>query len=122
MPELAIAAFETLVDAGYSPEVAYTECVQQVRLLADLMAKHGVAGMKARISDTAEWGSYLTGPRIIGQTVREEMESALAHIKSGEFARDWIAESDEGKSRLYALRAQARSRKHEETFVGLKTL
>lgn len=119
MPELAVTAFETLVNAGYTPEVAYIECVQQVRLLADLMARYGVAGMKARISDTAEWGSYRTGPRIVNDSVRAAMAETLAEIQSGEFAESWIAESTTGKQNLIRFRSEEHARLSEQVFKSL---
>jgi ketol-acid reductoisomerase len=105
MPELARAAWHTLVEAGFSPEVAYLECVQQLRLLADLVAEHGIAGMAERVSDTAEWGALRTGPEVVGPASREAMRAALARIQSGEFAREWLAEAAAGKPRLLAARA-----------------
>lgn len=119
MPELAVAAFETLVEAGYSAEVAYTECVQQVQLLASLIAKLGVAGMKKKISDTAEWGSYAVGSRIIDPHVRQTMAQVLAEIRSGRFSKEWIAEAANGKQTLAALRENQASRLNERIFTGL---
>ncbi|MBS1721521.1 MAG: ketol-acid reductoisomerase [Armatimonadetes bacterium] len=119
MPELAVAAFETLVGAGYKPEVAYTECVKQIVLLADLIARYGIAGMKERISDTAEWGSYQVGPEIIGKESREEMERALASIRTGDFARGWIAEAKSGKRSLAEKRQVAAKRAVETAFRAL---
>lgn len=116
MPELAVAAFDTLVEAGYSEEVAYTECVQQVRLLAELMARHGVAGMKERISDTAEWGSYQVGQRIVDGHVRQTMTSVLAEIQSGRFAETWRREADAGKTTLTTLRQSQSERLNEAVF------
>lgn len=119
MPELAIAAFDTLVEAGYSEDVAYTECVQQVRLLADLMARYGVAGMKERISDTAEWGSYQVGQRIVDAHVRQTMATVLAEIRSGRFADSWKLESESGKETLSTLRKAQAERLHERVFQRL---
>lgn len=119
MPELAIAAFETLVEAGYTPEVAYIECVQQVRLLADLMARYGVSGMKERISDTAAWGSFQTGPKVVNDSVRATLAETLSEIRSGEFARGWIAESASGKLNLQQLKEGERTRMAEEVFRSI---
>ncbi|MCW5937437.1 MAG: ketol-acid reductoisomerase [Fimbriimonadaceae bacterium] len=110
MPELAAAAFETLVEAGYRPEVAYLECVQQVRLLADLMARYGIAGMLERVSDTAEWGAYEVGRFVIGQESREAMREALGRVRSGDFADKWVQEGAEGKRHLLLRRDEARRR------------
>ena len=119
MPELAIAAFETLVDSGYSPEVAYTECVQQVRLLAELMALYGVAGMKQRISDTAEWGAYLNGPKLIDDSVRERMGLILRSIQNKSFAMGWMEEASKGKQRLAKFRDEAAGSLNEDVFRKL---
>lgn len=121
MPELAVAAFETLVAEGYTPEVAYTECVAQVRLLADLMARYGVTGMKERISDTAEFGSYLVGKEVIGEPSREAMRRVLGRIRSGEFAQEWIAESGSGKRKLAQMRQAEARRSVEETGALLRS-
>ncbi len=114
MPELAIAAFETLVEAGFQPEVAYMECVQQVALLADLIATEGIAGMKKRISDTAEWGSYQTGRRVIGSAVRDSLRAALQQIQTGVFAKEWMEEARSGKKRLLEERNRRRQDLVEE--------
>lgn len=119
MPELATAAFETLVDNGFSPEVAYIECVHQVRLLADLIARHGIPGMKKRISDTAEWGSYQVGAKVIGPESRRAMQDALTRIRSGEFAQEWLIEAASGKPRLQDMRNRLETGLVEETRQGL---
>ncbi|GCE27806.1 ketol-acid reductoisomerase [Dictyobacter alpinus] len=97
-------AFETLVEAGYQPEVAYTCCLQEVKLIADLLYKGGIHFMHNSISDTAEFGDYLTGPRIIGQQSREQMRNVLHEIQDGTFARNWILENQAGRPTLQALR------------------
>lgn len=116
MPELAKAAFELLVAQGYQPEMAYLECVSQIRLLAELIEKYGIAGMKSRISDTAEYGSYQAGSQVIGSESRAAMRSILARIQSGEFAKDWILEANAGKENLNKMRQEARESKIEEVF------
>jgi ketol-acid reductoisomerase len=118
VPWLARAAWETLVGAGYSPEAAYLECVAQVRLLADLMAERGVAGMLAAVSDTAEFGAYEAGPEVAGPGLRAAFAARLARIESGEFARDWLAEARSGKRRLAALRAEAAAHPVESARPG----
>lgn len=119
MPELAVAAFDTLVGAGYSPEAACMECVLQIRLLADLVARYGVAGMKEKISDTAEWGSYKVGPRVVGEPARAAMREALADIESGSFAREWLEEAASGKKRLHELRRRSTDHPLEKTVRAL---
>src|SRR5207245_10520912 len=90
------AGFETLVDAGYSPELAYFECLHELKLIVDLMYRGGMKFMRYSISDTAEYGDYTRGPRLITAPVRAEMQRILADIQSGAFAREWIAESRQG--------------------------
>ena len=107
LAELVTSAWETLVEAGFQPEVATSECVAQVGLLAKLVSEHGPAGMRERVSDTAEWGALTVGPKIVGAETRGAMRLALARVRSGEFAREWLAESEAGKPRLAALRAAA---------------
>jgi ketol-acid reductoisomerase len=109
LAELAKAGWQTLVEAGYSPEVAYLECVRQLRLLARLIADHGIAGMFERVSDTAEWGAALTGPQVVGPESRQAMRAALEKIRSGRFAQEWLAEARAGKPRLMAARASRAS-------------
>jgi ketol-acid reductoisomerase len=89
------AAFDTLVEAGYAPELAYLECLHQLKLLVDLMHTRGIAGMYKAISNTAEYGAYRTGPRIINDATRAEMQRVLADIQSGRFAREWMAAASE---------------------------
>lgn len=120
MPELAAAAFETLVAHGFNPEVAYTECVSQIRLLADLIARYGIAGMKERISDTAEFGSYAAANKVIGAESRQAMESILRAIQSGEFAQTWINEAREGKRELLKKRQDEANRQVEQTGNALR--
>ncbi len=105
--ELVRAAFDTLVNAGYAPELAYFECLHQLKLLVDLMHTRGPAGMYQAISNTAEYGAYRTGPRVIDAHVREEMQRVLADIQSGQFARDWMAENASGLKEFTAMRERA---------------
>lgn len=102
------AAFETLVDAGYQPEIAYFVCLHEIRLIVDMLYEGGLSYMHGRISDTAEWGSYLAGPRLIGDPTRAEMQKLLQEIQSGQFAQEWIAENASGLPRLKALRQSER--------------
>src|SRR5258707_4574276 len=94
--ELVQAGFGTLVDAGYDPEMAYFECLHELKLIADLMYEKGLAGMRLSISHTAEYGDYTRGPRVINQAVRDEMKKILGEIQSGEFAREFIADNRAG--------------------------
>ncbi|MFQ5413491.1 MAG: ketol-acid reductoisomerase [Phycisphaerae bacterium] len=100
---LTKAAFETLVDAGYAPEFAYLECVHELKQIVDLMYARGLSGMRDRISNTAEYGDLTRGPRIITERVRREMKRILDDIRSGAFAREWIAEYRAGGRRFRAL-------------------
>ncbi|HJU48634.1 MAG TPA: ketol-acid reductoisomerase [Gaiellaceae bacterium] len=105
--ELVKAGFETLVEAGYAPEIAYYECLHELKLIVDLIWEGGLEHMRWSISDTAEFGDYTRGRRVIDEHVREEMKAILADIQSGAFAREWVADMDEGEKRLKALRAEA---------------
>jgi ketol-acid reductoisomerase len=105
--ELVRAGFETLVEAGYAPEIAYYECLHELKLIVDLMYENGLAGMRYSISDTAEFGDYTRGKRIVDDHVRAEMKSILGDIQSGEFAREWIADMDANEARLKEMRAEA---------------
>jgi ketol-acid reductoisomerase len=101
---LVEAAFETLVEAGYQPEIAYFETFHELKLIVDLMYEGGMAKMRDSISNTAEYGDYVTGPKIITDDTKEAMAKALWNIQSGEFARDWILENKAGQPHFKALR------------------
>jgi ketol-acid reductoisomerase len=103
---LVKTAFETLVQAGYQPEIAYFECMHELKLLVDLMHEGGMAYMRYSISDTAEYGDYTRGPRIIDDHVRQQMKQVLNNIRSGAFAREWIIENQAGRPSFLALRRQ----------------
>ncbi len=100
------AGFETLVEAGYQPEMAYFECLHEVKLIVDLIYEEGIAGMRYSISDTAEYGDVTRGPRIITERTKDEMRKVLSEITSGAFAEEWIAESDSGRKHFNELRAK----------------
>jgi ketol-acid reductoisomerase len=104
--ELVKAGFETLVDAGYAPELAYFECLHELKLIVDLMYAGGLSHMRNRVSDTAEYGDYVSGPRVINDSSRAAMKQVLDEIRSGQFARAWIQESDDGAPTFLARRAQ----------------
>ena len=105
--ELIRAGFETLVEAGYQPEVAYYECLHELKLIVDLIWEGGLQHMRWSISDTAEFGDYTRGRRVIDEHVRDEMKGILQEIQDGSFAREWIADMDAGEARLRSLRAEA---------------
>ncbi len=95
--ELIKAGFDTLVEAGYQPEIAYFECLHELKLITDLIYKEGIYGMRKRVSDTAEYGDITRGKRIVNQETRKEMKKILSEIQSGEFAKEWIKENEEGR-------------------------
>jgi len=103
---LVKAGFETLVEAGYQPEVAYFECMHELKLIVDLMYRGGLNYMRHSISDTAEWGDYQAGPRLITAETKKVMKQLLTEIQSGEFAKKWIAENEQGMPNYKALRDQ----------------
>ncbi|MEK0415431.1 MAG: ketol-acid reductoisomerase, partial [Actinomycetota bacterium] len=109
LTELVRNGFETLVEAGYQPEMAYFECLHEVKLIVDLMYEEGIAGMRYSISDTAEYGDVTRGPRIITPTTKKQMQKILKEIQSGKFAKEWIAESESGRAKFNALRAAGAS-------------
>jgi ketol-acid reductoisomerase len=104
--ELVQAGFETLVDAGYDPEMAYFECLHELKLIADLMYEKGLAGMRYSISNTAEYGDYTRGKRVISEDTRAAMREILAEVQSGDFAREWIAENRAGQENFKRMRAE----------------
>jgi ketol-acid reductoisomerase len=107
--ELIRAGFETLTEAGYAPEIAYFECLHELKLIVDLIYEGGLGYMRYSVSDTAEYGDYTRGPRIVNQQTRAEMKKILSEIQSGEFARQWIAENKEGRHKFLAMREAART-------------
>jgi ketol-acid reductoisomerase len=120
--ELVRAGFETLVEAGYQPEIAYYECLHELKLIVDLMWEGGLSGMRYSISDTAEYGDLTRGPRVIDAHVRERMRELLDDVRSGVFAREWIAEMDAGEPQLQELREQAKNQRLEEVGRELRAL
>ena len=113
---LAIAGYETLVEAGYAPEMAYFECLHELKLIVDLMYEGGIANMRYSISNTAEYGDFTRGPRIVGEQTRAEMKKILREIQNGEFAREWIAENRSGTAVMKAQRRLAQE--HDIERVG----
>lgn len=112
------AGFETLVEAGYAPEMAYFECLHEVKLIVDLIYEGGIANMRYSISNTAEYGDFTRGPRIVTDETKEEMKKILSEIQNGEFAREWIGENKTGVSVLKAKRRI--SSQHEIEEVGAR--
>jgi len=104
--ELIRAGFQTLVDAGYAPEIAYFECLHELKLIVDLIYEGGLNYMRFSVSDTAEYGDYTRGPRIITAETRKEMKKILSEIQSGEFAKQWIGENKAGRHKFLAMRAE----------------
>ena len=120
--ELVRLGFETLVEAGYQPEIAYYECLHELKLIVDLIYEGGLAGMRYSISDTAEYGDLTRGPRVIDEHVRENMRRLLADIREGNFAREWIEEMDAGEPHLAELRERAAGERIEEVGAELRGL
>src|SRR5882724_3805299 len=111
--ELVRAGFQTLVDAGYAPEIAYFECLHELKLIVDLIQEGGLSYMRYSVSDTAEYGDYTRGPRIVNDQTRAEMRKILSEVQSGEFARQWIEENKTGRKKFLAMREAARNQKIE---------
>ena len=120
--ELAKAGFETLVEAGYAPEMAYFECLHELKLIVDLMYEGGVADMFYSISNTAEYGAVSRGPVIVDEAARERMRSMLEQVRSGEFAREFVLESQAGAPTLKRSRARLREHALEETGRRLRSM
>ncbi|MFQ6030200.1 MAG: ketol-acid reductoisomerase [Dehalococcoidia bacterium] len=115
-------AFETLVEAGYPPEMAYFECAHEMKLIVDLIFQGGFNYMRYSVSDTAEYGDLTRGNRVIDEHVRDNMRKILAEIQDGTFAREWIAENDEGRPRFTPLREAARHNQIQEIGKGLRSM
>ena len=119
---LVQAGFETLVEAGYQPEMAYFECLHEVKLIVDLMYEEGIAGMRYSISDTAEYGDVSRGPRIITASTKAEMKKILEEIQNGKFAEEWIAESESGRKRFGELQNAGRNHPIEKVGAQLRSM
>ncbi len=119
--ELVQAGFETLVEAGYDPQMAYFECLHELKLIVDLMYEKGLAGMRYSISNTAEYGDYTRGKRVITQDTRESMRKILAEIQSGDFAREWIAENRAGQENFRRMREEQAGTEVESTGQELRS-
>ena len=116
------AGFETLVEAGYQPESAYFECMHELKLIVDLIYQGGLEYMRYSVSDTAEYGDYSRGPRVVDEHVKENMKRVLAEIQDGTFAREWIAENDEGRPRFNKMRQQDASHPVEQIGKELREM
>jgi ketol-acid reductoisomerase len=120
--ELIRAGFETLVEAGYAPEIAYFECLHELKLIVDLIQEGGLSYMRYSVSDTAEYGDYTRGPRIVNDQTRAEMKKILSEIQSGEFARQWIEENKTGRKKFLAMREEARNQPIETVGSELRSM
>jgi ketol-acid reductoisomerase len=120
--ELVRAGFETLVEAGYDPRLAYFECLHELKLIVDLMYENGIQGMRHSISNTAEYGDMTRGTRVIGEPTREAMRKILADIQSGEFAREWIAENRAGGENFQRMRDEAAGAEIEKVGGELRSM
>jgi len=116
------AGFETLVEAGYQPELAYFECLHELKLIVDLIYQGGLTLMRRSVSDTAEYGDYTRGPRVINEQVRQEMRRILKEIRDGSFAREWILENQAGRPSFYALRRQDEGHLIEDVGQRLRSM
>src|SRR4051794_31066755 len=119
---LVQAGFETLVEAGYDPQMAYFECLHELKLIVDLMYEKGLAGMRFSISNTAEYGDYSRGPRVVDERVKGEMKKILGEIQSGDFAREWIAENRAGQENFLRMREEQANTQVESTGKELRSM
>jgi ketol-acid reductoisomerase len=120
--ELIRAGFETLVEAGYAPEIAYFECLHELKLIVDLIQEGGLSYMRYSVSDTAEYGDYTRGPRVVTSKTREDMKQILAEVQSGQFAREWIDENKTGRKKFLAMREAARNQPLEKVGAELREM
>jgi ketol-acid reductoisomerase len=120
--ELVRAGYETLVEAGYDPRLAYFECLHELKLIVDLMYEKGITGMRYSISNTAEYGDLTRGKRVIGEPTREAMKKILGEIQSGEFAREWIAENKAGQENFQRMRAEQQNHQIEREGKELRSM
>jgi ketol-acid reductoisomerase len=119
---LVQAGFETLVAAGYQPEIAYFECLHELKLIVDLMYEGGLAGMRYSISDTAEYGDLTRGPQIVDDHVKQTMKDILENIQTGQFAREFVTENATGRSVFKALRDRSSAHQIEEVGARLRAM
>lgn len=119
---LVKAGYETLVEAGYQPEMAYFECLHELKLIVDLMVESGISGMRFSISETAEYGDYTRGPKVIGASSRKAMQKILADIQNGKFAREWIREAESGYPKYKEYQQESAQHPIEKTGTRLRSL
>lgn len=122
LSELIRAGFDTLVEAGYQPEMAYFECLHEVKLIVDAMFAEGISGMHRRVSDTAEYGDYSRGRRVINAQAKDEMRKILQEIRSGAFAKEWIDENKNGRPNYNKWRAEADAHVIEKVGAELRSM
>jgi ketol-acid reductoisomerase len=122
LTSLVMAGYETLVEAGYAPEMAYFECLHEVKLIVDLMYEGGIANMRYSISNTAEYGDYISGPRVIDAGVKARMKEILADIQSGKFAKEWMLENTSGAPQFKAMRRNAAEHPIEQVGAKLREM
>ena len=120
--ELMRNGYETLVEAGYAPEMAYFECVHEVKLIVDLIYEGGIANMNYSVSNTAEYGEYVSGPRVVGERAREAMKQILDDIQSGKFVKDWMLENRVNQTSFKAMRAKCDNHEMEEVGKRLRAM
>jgi ketol-acid reductoisomerase len=120
--ELIRAGFETLVEAGYAPEIAYFECLHELKLIVDLIQEGGLGYMRYSVSDTAEYGDYTRGPRVVTGETRKEMKKILSEVQSGEFAKQWICENQTGRKNFLAMREAAQNQPIEKVGAELREM
>jgi ketol-acid reductoisomerase len=120
--ELMKAGYETLVDAGYAPEMAYFECIHEMKLIVDLIYEGGIATMNYSVSNTAEYGEYVSGPRVVNDATRAEMKRILADIQSGKFVKDWMLENRVNQTSFKAMRAKMAAHSIEEVGEKLRAM
>jgi ketol-acid reductoisomerase len=120
--ELIRAGFETLTEAGYAPEIAYFECLHELKLIVDLIYEGGLSYMRYSVSDTAEYGDYTRGPRLVNAQTRQEMKKILAEIQSGDFAREWMEENRTGRKKFLAMREAQRDQPIERVGRELREM
>jgi ketol-acid reductoisomerase len=116
------AAFDTLVEAGYQPEIAYFECMHEMKLIVDLFYQGGLAYMRYSVSDTAEYGDYTRGPRVVTEKTRAEMRRILSEIQSGQFAREWVLENQANRAGFLAMRKRDAEHPIEEVGARLRKM
>ena len=122
LTHLILAGYETLVDAGYAPEMAYFECLHEVKLIVDLLYEGGMANMRYSISNTAEYGDYTRGPRLITEETKKEMKKILSEIQSGKFAKEWMDEHKSGQTTFKTIRKKHAEHPIEKVGEKLRTL